>query len=138
MARQAEREKQEAISKLRKFLHPGDTIWTDVKHVARSGMSRSISAHTIDNNYPWDISYLIADAIGLPLDRHLGGIKIRGCGMDMGFEIVYQLGHAMFPNGTPCVGQTCNSNDHFNRVEAPTQGPWAHRDGGYTFKQHWL
>ena len=53
-----------------------------------------------------------------------GGIKIGGCGMDMGFYLVYNLGYTLYPNGTPKQHGTRNGEPDF--------------DGGYAFKQAWL
>jgi hypothetical protein len=52
------------------------------------------------------------------------GITIGGCGMDMGFELVYQLGYALWPNGTPAPHGTRNGEPDTN--------------GGYALRQRWL
>ena len=36
-------ERQDAIERLRSMLAPGDSVYTILRHVSRSGMSRSIS-----------------------------------------------------------------------------------------------
>lgn len=44
MSRQSQKaqERQEAIERLREILKPGDTVYTIIRHVSRSGMQRSI------------------------------------------------------------------------------------------------
>jgi hypothetical protein len=134
------REQEEARERLRGMLKPGDTVFTILRHVSRSGMLREISVRTFDKD--GDCFYLdglVARALG----DHIGpndGIKISGCGMDMGFEIVYELGRALWPDGHDCIGsELCRSNDHSNdrgvRDYSPTRH---HNDGGYTLRQRWL
>ena len=115
--------KEEAIKVLREELKPGDTINTILRHVSRSGMSRSVSLLKGD----WDITYLAALSMGDKIDQKHGGIKIGGCGMDMGFALVYNLGYALFPDGFAVEGIGRNGD---------TSG-WDN-DGGYALKQRWL
>ena len=113
-AQEKEIAKQEAIATLRKMgVKPGATIYTNVTHVARSGMSRRIRCYIITKDTSTDrngkrktepgmhdITGLVATACGFA--RHNGwDIKIGGCGMDMCFQVVYLLGRAMFPDGGP-------------------------------------
>ena len=75
------------------------------------------------------------------LKMHTGpndGIKISGCGMDMGFEIVYQIGRALWPDGVPCIGEGCHSNDHSNERERNYTVGRMHGDSGYALRQRWL
>ena len=108
----------EAVATLRKLygVKAGSTIHTSVVHVSRSGMSRTIKAYVTRSGHIYDVSWLVADAIGATRDRDRGGVKLQGCGMDMTFHLVYSLGEAMFPKGTRCTGnpKTCRSNDHSN------------------------
>jgi hypothetical protein len=80
-------EQAEAIEKLRIMLPPGSMVKTILRHCSRSGMSRSISP--IVNGE--DVGYLVALAIDERRDPKNGGIKLGGCGMDMGFQLVYLL-----------------------------------------------
>src|SRR3990167_9299796 len=93
-----ENEKQEAIARLRAMLKPGSTVYTILRHVSRSGMSRTIGAQVIKDGEPVDIAAWAAKAIGQPLDRDRRGVKMGGCGMDMGFELVYNLSYWLFKN----------------------------------------
>lgn len=133
--------KEEAIKVLRDDLKPGDTINCILRHVSRSGMSRSISLLKGDA----DITYFAALAMGDKIDQKHGGIKIGGCGMDMGFALVYNLSWTLFPEGFECVadaigpkrGIGCPSNDHSNGDR--TYGPdHLHKEGGYAIRHRWL
>lgn len=104
MTKAQEAEKKEAREQLREWLKPGDTVYTVLRHVSRSGMLRVISLHFIapDDNgqsFAMDLTRLAAKATGMTVDRDRDGIRIQGCGMDMGFELVYQLGRALWPEG---------------------------------------
>ena len=94
LARQAEI--AEAIKDLREETSNVDVIYTDVVHVSRSGMFRCIRPFIItDDRRPWDLTYLVARAgIGKANQRH-GGIEMGGCGMDMGFALVYEIGRVV-------------------------------------------
>lgn len=101
--------RQEAIDRLKEWIKPGDTLYTQIKSVSRSGMSRviqvmKISCRTetdVDGNASTepDISYLgynVALALDWKYDRDREGIKVGGCGMDMGFHVVHSLGYALY------------------------------------------
>ena len=124
----------EAIERLREWLSPGDTVYTNVIHVSRSGMSRNIKVYTFQNNEPLYLSYNVAQALGWGKPDDF--VKVGGCGMDMGFHLVYELSATLFPDGFDCSGQRCSSNDHSNGDRDYT--PHHHRDGGYALRQRWL
>lgn len=121
----SEQQKQEALAKLRECLKPGMTVHTVLRHCSRSGMSRSISAFAFlpGENSPTDLDYFASRALGDSIDSKHGGIRMGGCGMDMGFALVYNLSSVLFPNGFGCIGDgngyegtniCCPSNDHSN------------------------
>ena len=128
--------KQEAIDRLRKILKPGDTVWTTVKHVSRSGMMRAINAQIIEDNQPRSIAYNVALAIGNPFLDSYGAVRMDGCGMDMGFSLVESLGYNLYPEGFECTGDKCPSNDHSNGDRDYT--PHHHKSGGYALRQRWM
>ncbi len=109
------------------LLKPGDRVYTISRHVSRSGMSRRISTIYIKDNTPLDISYRVARALEEPLQYNQEGIRVDGCGMDMGFELVYNLGRILFPEGFKVEGIGRNGD---------TSG-WD-KDGGYALTQLWL
>ena len=132
-----QRERQEAIEHLREFIKPGDTVYTTLKHVSRSGMLRIIDVHVIEDNQPRWIAYTVAKAIDAPFNQRASdGIKMTGCGMDMGFALVYDLSYNLFRDGFDCTGENCHSNDHSNGDRDRT--PHRHSDPGYALRHRWL
>lgn len=132
----------EAIDRLREWIKPGDTVYTQLKHVSRSGMMRVIQVVKIEcseERKEPDILYLgynVAQAIEMKYDREREGVRIGGCGMDMGFAIVYDLGRVLFRDGFDCIGKGCPANDHSNGDR--DYAPHRHSDPGYALKQRWL
>ena len=90
---QAEQSRERLLS----ILKPGDTVYTILKHVSRSGMSRDICPIAIVNNEPVYLGYSVAALIGWRCDDQ--DVKVGGCGMDMGFHLVYTLAAALFGDG---------------------------------------
>lgn len=138
-ARQAEM--MEARERLRTELSTVDTIYTVLTHVSSSGMFRAIRPIVINaDREPWDLTWLVARAgIGKASQRH-GGIEMGGCGMDMGFSLVYDIGRTVIPRDQPwaCRGDRCQSNDHSNRVNRRGSDVVHAADGGYRFRHQWL
>lgn len=100
-----EQEKQEAVNTLLAILKPGDTVYTDVKHVSHSGMSRQVAVFVpyVDDGGKArikEITWLVSKVLGVSVGSKYG-IIMGGCGMDMCFEVVYRLGMVLWPNGTP-------------------------------------
>ena len=88
-------EKAEAANELRKLLKPGDTVYTVLRHVSGSGMSRRIDLYVIRDGAPRYLSGYVGRA--LEYRRHKdGGLVVGGCGMDMGFHLVYKLGATLW------------------------------------------
>lgn len=140
-----QREREDAIRQLRDLLKPGDTVHTILDHVSRSGMMRAIRCvvmTTDDRGRPIDLhpNYLISKAIDVPQitrnGRRQDALKMTGCGMDMGFQLVHLLGYALYPDGFTCTGTDCPSNDHSNGDRDHT--PHQHSSGGYALRQRWL
>ncbi len=118
-------ERDEAIVQLRAWIKPGDTVYTILDSVSRSGMSRQIRVvlpytrddGTIDHLHP---NHAISTALGIRQAKRGDGLIIGGCGMDMGFHLVYELSHALYGDGYPCLGKgadgrgKCPSNYHNN------------------------
>ena len=116
-----------AVTTLRDMLKPGDVVHTILRQVSRSGMSRHISVIRQDKDGPHDITYLVGRALNYRQNAKDGGLVVGGCGMDMGFEVVYNLGRALFPKGFKVEGRGRNGD---------TSG-WDN-DGGYALKHRWL
>lgn len=140
----SEIERNEAIKRLREEIKPGETLCTILRHVSKSGMSRSISIVQIKKGQTFDWSYLIAKAIDEKIDQKHDGIKIRGVGMDMGFELVYRLSSLLYGYGSkrgyPCLGERCPSNVHVNGKNPPRgeRGKGIRHTDGYAISHRWL
>ena len=96
-----EKEKMEAVEHLKTLVKDGDTVYTVLRYVSSSGMSRRIDLFKIEVDkhtgkpYMAYLSEWAARAMGRRLDRK-GGIVITGCGMDMGFALVDSLQAVVF------------------------------------------
>ncbi len=116
MSKQNDIEKAEAIEKLRGWLKPGDKVNCILRHTSRSGMSRNISFYAGDSIL---LDYNIAKALGYSLAKG-DGVTVGGCGMDMGFSVVYNLSATLYGSreeggGYKCLGKgKCPSNYHSN------------------------
>lgn len=130
--------KDEARTILKRYLKPGDTVYTVLRHVSKSGMFRVISPVVIRRGGDIrDFSRAACNLLDLKFNDRHEGVPLGGCGIDMGFELVYQMGRELYPKGVPCAGEKkCQSNDHGNGDRDYT--PHLHHDGGYAFRQRWL
>lgn len=139
LTKKQQAERQEAIDKLREMLKPGDTVYTILRHVSRSGMRREISIAAGDVATASELTWLAAVATGDRIGKH-AGIIIDGCGMDMGFSLVYNLSSVLYPRdrGWQCAGEQCGSNDHSNPPYPERDGKMLHEDGGYALRQRWI
>lgn len=105
MTKASELERNEQIEKLREWFPKGSTVYTILRKVSASGMSRQISVVClrIDGDKIVDLhpNWSVAKVLGRRLNK--GGahdaLVIGGCGMDMGFEIAYSLGAAIHGDG---------------------------------------
>lgn len=140
-------EQQEAQDQLREWIKPGDTLYTVLRHVSASGMTRWIDVYRMTDNDPHWLSSLVAKATNMTLDRKREAIKIGGAGMDMGFAIVYELSHALYGDGYRCIGvggsgkrgYHCPSNTHVNPGKNRDKygAGVTHRDG-YALNHRWI
>jgi hypothetical protein len=110
-AREAEqKEAQETLRQL--FAHKErKTVYTVLRHVSQSGMSRDISLKmTDDDGRLLDITYTAAKAMGENYkDRHgQRVIRVNGCGMDMGFHLVYGLSYWLYKDDNDRAGYVLN------------------------------
>lgn len=122
--------KGNAIASLKKRLRAGDTVYHVCKQVSRSGMSRQITFFIADKDkkivcIDWEISH----ACGYTRDKNNGALKVSGCGMDMGFSVVYNLGRVLFPKGFKLAKNQHGRNGDTSGID---------KDGGYAFKSEWI
>ena len=116
--------REQAKSDLREWIKPGDRVYCCLRHVAKSGMSRRISLHLIKDGELRNITYTAAVAMDRAMHRDDHALIVGGCGMDMGWHLVYCLGSTLWPKGTP--------EPHGRRNGKPDS------DGGYALKQEWI
>ena len=119
----------EACATLRSMIKPGDSVYVTLKHVSRSGMYRRIAVLVSVGGEVANVSGLVAEAIGAK--STVGAVGVGGCGMDMGFKIVYDLGRVLFPDGGPLE---CSPRAGQERRAGET----IERDGGYLLKHRWI
>ena len=91
-----EKDRVEAKEELLKTLKPGDTVYTVLRHVSRSGMLRHIDVYTLKDNKPVWLTYWVSKLLDYKLAKYDNGLKVSGCGMDMGFHVVYSLSYSLF------------------------------------------
>ena len=95
--------KEEAIKRLKEEIKKGDTLYTQLNHVSQSGMTRHISVRQIKINYPLNWTRLVSVALEWKEAKNrfggYNGIKVGGCGMDMGFHLVYTLSSVLYDDG---------------------------------------
>lgn len=166
MTKAQQSERAESIAQLRKWLQPGDTLYTILRHVSRSGMQREIGlvimGHRHGESGCSDIhpNYHAARATGSRMGKR-DGLIVGGCGMDMGFHIVYNLSYVLFPDGFGIEGERIQEGgkDHrrVTRKRPKTKAEAARmvadgwkfhgrngdacgwdNDGGYALKHRWL
>ena len=91
----------ESLSKAPKDHQGRPVLYTILRHVSASGMSRSISVHYFDLEYGdmRQLNYDCALLLGLSLDEKHEGVKVQGCGMDMGFSLIYDLSSKLLEDG---------------------------------------
>lgn len=111
-------------AELRALLVPGAKVYCILRSVSASGMSRSISLYVQKSDGDMrNIDSLSADALGYKLAKQ-AGVMVSGCGMDMGFHLVYALGCALWPAGPETTHGSHNGTPD--------------TDGGYALKHVWL
>lgn len=125
-AQQAERD--ESIKILRKMLRPGTTVYCKPDHVSKSGMLCEISLYVIHKGELVCINGRASQIIGWNIGKH-GGIKVTGCGMDMGFHLVYTLSSYLYPKGFKLAKNQYGRNGDKSGFDP---------DGGYALKSRWL
>lgn len=123
-----EAEREDAKTRLLAMLKPGDRVYAVLRHVSSSGMSRRISLVIPTTDHEGKPAVTSIDWLAARLlsyrQHDRGGLIVGGCGMDMGFHVVYALGSALWPNGTLAPHGTRNG-------EPDTAG-------GYALKHEWL
>lgn len=108
--------KVDAIDFLKACLKPGAKVMCVLRHCSKSGMRRSISFFVVHDGELVALDWHMSRAMGYTVDQKHGGLIASGCGMDMGWHVVYSLGRVLWPKGT-------------SEPES---------DGGYALKSEWI
>jgi hypothetical protein len=96
----AEIEEQTAL--LKNWFPEGSTVYTVLRHVSASGMSREVGVVAIvdkaDIRHP---NHAVSVVLGWARAKGAkgDGVKVKGCGMDMGFHLAYALSDVLYGNG---------------------------------------
>ena len=72
-------------------LNTKQTIFSIIRHVSKSGMTRHIAFFYINMNRPYWITYDIHKLLGYKMNKYHDAIIVHGCGMDMAFSVVDNL-----------------------------------------------
>jgi len=86
----------QAAQHLRSWLPEGSTVYTVVRSVARSGMSRQISVFCINGSEIKCIDWFTSVVLDWKLKD---AICVQGCGMDMAYHLVEALSYALYGKG---------------------------------------
>jgi hypothetical protein len=80
------------------YVSEGDTVYTVLRSVSSSGMSRTLSLKVAKEGKILDLTYYASIVLDWPLVEVNGSraIRVGGCGMDMGFHTVYTLSRVLF------------------------------------------
>jgi hypothetical protein len=115
---QKEMEIQQAKKELLEILEKADhKVFTSLVSVSQSGMSRKIDVFvSTEAGEIQNINWYIEKLDLYNRDLKTNALKVSGCGMDMGFSVVYNLSTMLY------------------RKE---DGSYSH-DGAYKLKQQWL
>jgi len=86
---------------LKEAFPKGSTAYLTLRSVSRSGMSRRISIHSTGIFSIYNQSYACAEFIGWPhgTRNDHASVRVSGCGMDMGFHLVYTLSSLLYGDG---------------------------------------
>lgn len=87
--------KIEAVAALQAILTPGTDVYTLVTRVSASGMSRDIKVFVVSDGKITNITFYVAHALGYRRDDGTGALKVKGCGMDVGYHVVHSLSYAL-------------------------------------------
>jgi hypothetical protein len=134
-----EQKRQQAIKFIRELLlkntKKGEkpVLYTVLKHVSSSGMMRHIDVIAIDDGQPininWHVEQLGTYKRAKSYDaKNADSLRVGGCGMDMGFAVVYNISCVVF-----------RDYDIANlKVQGRNGQQYETTDGGYIINHKWL
>lgn len=92
-------ERDKAITSLKEWLKLGTTVYTIVRSVSHSGMSRTLDLYVVLHQDIVRITWSAAKALEWTYDRRKEALRVNGCGMDMGYHTVHCLSRVIFGDG---------------------------------------
>ena len=92
MARTTSTEQIQSLITLRDWIPSGSRVFTVLRSTSRSGMRREIGliVWPTGSDRPIHPDFHVARVLRLRLGKR-DGVVVDGCGMDMGFDLVYRL-----------------------------------------------
>ena len=96
MARTNTHDQSESLARLREWMPKGSRIFTILRSVSKSGMQREVAVVVWrpGEDRPIYPNFHVGRVLGLRFGKR-EGLVLQGCGMDMGFELVYRLASAL-------------------------------------------
>ena len=91
--------REEAIEILKEHIKPNDTLYTQLEHVTKSGMTRFIRVRQIKDDYPYYFTGLVSKALDWKYSDRYHAIEVGGGGMDMGFHLINTLSYTLYNDG---------------------------------------
>lgn len=115
---------------LKKLFKNDRNVYTCIRKVSSSGMTRHIKVFIARKNQIIDITWHVGNVTKDRINRDTWALVVSGCGMDMGFDLIYRLSRILYPKG----------------FKLPKDQPWGRngdtsgydKDGGYRLKQSWI
>lgn len=96
--RRREMERSLETANLKQWIKPGMTIYAVLRGRSHSGLSRTFELYVVFKQEICRITWSVARILALPYDERVEALRIKGCGIDAGREVVERLGQALFDN----------------------------------------
>lgn len=84
------------VEKAKKDRDGKTIVYCVLRHVSRSGMYRAIDSYLSVDGEMLRITYSHALITRNRYDNNHGALGVSGCGVDMGFQVVYELSCALY------------------------------------------
>lgn len=92
--------KEDLKKELRQYIKKGAVVFTALgQSPSPSGMYRHIKMLVINKDRILNLSYSIAQLTEWTYKDKTSSIGVSGCGMDMGYHLVHNLGYYLYDDG---------------------------------------
>ena len=87
-----------ALTDLRTWFSPGDTVYTITRHISRTGMQAKLSVVIFRDGRSLHPTWSVSKVTSIPASRvdGFGALVVRGCGFDRGQSIVDAISYALW------------------------------------------